>query len=324
MKKVEFSALPVSHDLRTFGVMTLPSLACSLCQGRLQPADRFCTSCGSAQFQVDQLPSPPGGSLKTYRYHTEQVRSPDLAGISDRGLWHSINEDAIAVDGLSGGRSALIVCDGVSSSEKPEQASAIAASTTIAALHHIDEQVTPPQALTQAIAQAQSAVCDLAPSAPTNPPATTIIAALLQPKTRHTLATIAWLGDSRAYWIAQTQAQLLTQDDSWMNTMSRSGKLTLSEAARSPYAHAITRWLGQSTAHPPSIVQLPLHQEGYLILCSDGFWNYVADPDQLSQICHATPIQPAISIAHQLVNHALACGGQDNISVAIYHNRPLP
>ena len=71
---------------------------------------------------------------------------------------------------LEGNRSVLIVCDGVSSSTHPENASATAA---------------------------------------------TIVAAVIQTDSRaHTIATIGWLGDSRAYWISPENARLLTRDDS--------------------------------------------------------------------------------------------------------------
>ncbi len=316
---------PQEHSLVNPLVNTID---CPRCQARLQSGDRFCTSCGHALFAIDaprgeQIgPEDPTGPLDhPVQHHIEEIRSRHLAGISDRGLWHQKNEDAIAVEGLTGGRSLLVVCDGVSSSAHPEDASAIAAATTAAALHR-SSQATPTDALARAIAEAQTAVSGLAAQSPNNPPATTIIAALIQERAEQTIATIGWLGDSRAYWVSKHHAKLLTQDDSWLNAVCSSGKLSKEEALRSPYAHAITRWLGANASNDPSIIQLPLHQEGYLILCTDGLWNYAADPNRLSEICQPTQPQPAISIAQELVNHALSCGGRDNISVAIFYHGP--
>ncbi len=321
---------------------------CPRCQALLQSSDRFCTSCGHALFAIDapkvdtsrtDIPRADRTKADTswsedmdsdettlsLQHHIEKIRSRHLAGISDRGLWHQKNEDAIAVEGLTDGRSILVVCDGVSSSAHPENASKVAAATTAAALHRSTQatpHATPTEALASAIAEAQTAVSDLAAQSPSNPPATTIIAAFIQERPEQTLATIGWLGDSRAYWVSKYNAKLLTQDDSWLNAVCTSGNLSEEEALRSPYAHAITRWLGANASSDPSIIQLPLHQEGYLILCTDGLWNYAADPDRLSEICHPTHSQPAISIAQDLVNHALSCGGRDNISVAIFYHHP--
>jgi PPM family protein phosphatase len=300
------------------------AIDCPSCQSVLRSGDRFCTACGHALFAIDGPRAEPidareqGNPLK---HHIEEIRSRHLAGISDRGLWHQKNEDAIAVEGLTGGRSILVVCDGVSSSAHPENASKVAAITAAAALHR-SAMATPTDALAGAIAEAQTAVSGLAAQSPTNPPATTIIAALVQERAEQTIATIGWLGDSRAYWVSKNHATLLTQDDSWLNAVCSSGKLSPEEALRSPYAHAITRWLGANASNDPSIIQLPLQQEGYLILCTDGLWNYAPDPDRLSEICQPTQPQPAISIAQELVNHALSCGGRDNISVAIFYHRP--
>ena len=264
------------------------------------------------------------------------IRSHQLAGISDRGLWHSLNEDAIAVEHLPMGRSVLIVCDGVSSSTHPEQASSTAA--TIVALALAADLATcptscPKVALASAIRQAQHAVArladpDLGNQCLRNPPATTIVAALIQTDDQaQTTATIGWLGDSRAYWISSKSSQLLTRDDSWLNAVRLSDKLTEAEALGSPYVHAIIRWLGANDDHSPSMIQVPLDQSGYLILCSDGFWNYASEPDRVAELCF--PIQSAAphsahTIAQTLVHYALSCGGRDNISVAVYYYEPQP
>ena len=334
-------------------------MTCSSCNSLSQANDRFCTHCGQALFHVDESSAVcPDGKTPSFRdFPLELIRSHQLAGMSDRGRWHSHNEDAIAVEHLAvehlacdshSGRlcqqSVLIVCDGVSSSTHPENASATAA--TIVALALAADLAACPtarpiDALTSAMSQAQHAVACLAepyssnphPSNPylskhclSNPPATTIVAAVIQTddQAQTTLATIGWLGDSRAYWISSENAQLLTCDDSWLNAIRISGQLSEIEALRSPYVHAITRWLGANADHQPSLIQVPLDHAGYLILCSDGFWNYAAGPDRVAELCQRSSLQSAASIAQTLVHHALSCGGRDNISVAVYYHEPSP
>jgi PPM family protein phosphatase len=137
-------------------------------------------------------------------------------------------------------------------------------------------------------------------------------------------ATIAWVGDSRAYWIDETPT-LLTQDHSWMNEVVAAGEMSLAEANRSPQAHAITRWLGADaspTDSEASIVEFNIPGTGYLLLCSDGLWNYAPDAIQLKQLM---PLQGnVLAIAQSLVEQARSRGGHDNITVALLHIPPKP
>ena len=75
-------------------------------------ADGFCTHCGCERIDVS-------------RNHVEVVISPRLAGVSDIGLKHFRNEDALGLAGGPGGE-AMVVCDGVSCSQNPDLASAVA------------------------------------------------------------------------------------------------------------------------------------------------------------------------------------------------------
>jgi serine/threonine protein phosphatase PrpC len=58
------------------------------------------------------------------------------------------------------------------------------------------------------------------------------------------VVVVAWLGDCRAYWLAQTGSTLLTTDDSWATEMVVSGTMSAEDAHADKRAHMITRWLG--------------------------------------------------------------------------------
>ncbi len=102
-------------------------------------------------------------------------------------------------------------------------------------------------------------------------PSTTIVSAVVSD---HQIA-IAWIGDSRAYWISQSRAHQLTSDHSWLNMVLQKGEADLTEAQQSRNAHALTRWLGlDSDPGDPDTVVHTIEGEGILLLCSDGLWNY--------------------------------------------------
>jgi len=274
---------------------------CPICR---EPApavtDRFCEVCG-AQLR------PPSSDVAD----RVEVDLTDLAGISDRGHVHLRNEDAMALgrhpeDG-SATTLAAVVCDGVSTVRRPELASHTAAAVALDAL-------LADRGMTSAVAAAADAVSRLAPGVP-DAPSCTLVAALVDTATG--AATIGWVGDSRAYWLADNgDARLLTADHSWAAEMVGAGILDAGTAMRDPRAHAITRWLGGDNTPQPGVVSLSPAASGVLLLCTDGLWNYEPEAPALAALTLpvATKEGPRAA-ATALTAHALDAGGRDNITV---------
>jgi PPM family protein phosphatase len=244
--------------------------------------------------------------------------SPTFAGISDRGLKHHRNEDHLAIQTV-GPAQILVVCDGVSSSHQPELASQAASASACASLAAALTAAQPLN-LQQAFSAAQAAVCQAARdlAITQEPPSTTLVAAIVENRQ----ATIGWLGDSRAYWLAATGSQQLSTDDSWINDMVAAGRMTQAAAEKSPNAHAITRWLGADADADaePTVVQFTIPGAGYFILCTDGLWNYAPDAQQIANLVNLDG--DAITVAQRLTEFAIAQGGHDNITVAALKIEP--
>jgi PPM family protein phosphatase len=254
--------------------------------------------------------------------------TPTFAGVSDPGLKHRCNEDHLYIQTVSptispavsqpvsqpvGTAQILIVCDGVSSSRRPERASQAATAAAGYSLKTALEQAQP-ASLEQAFSAALSAVCQLPADGQTDqePPSTTMVAAIVA----QGQATIGWLGDSRAYWLAATGSQQLSTDDSWINDRVNAGEMTQAEAEKSPNAHAITRWLGADADGDttPTVIQFAIPGPGYFLLCSDGLWNYAPAAEQLASLVNLDG--DALTVAQRLTEFARAKGGHDNITVA--------
>ncbi|MEH1935699.1 MAG: PP2C family serine/threonine-protein phosphatase [Nostoc sp.] len=269
-------------------------------------AEGYCSQCGFRQ-------------EPRQRNWLEVIINSQLAGVSDRGLKHHRNEDFLALQQLHGTQSnILIVCDGVSSSQKPDLAAQAAAESTCLALVAAGERgENPDSAIKSAFITALASVCNITYISGINlePPSTTIVAAVVQ----EGIATIGWLGDSRAYWISAHSCQQLTQDNSWLTEVVAAGEMTEIEARKSRKAHAITRWLGADAVEDavPSIVNFTIPSSGYLILCSDGLWNYTLDASHLANLVQRSPNTDAIAISRTLVEFARQSGGHDNITVAV-------
>lgn len=282
-----------------------PTSGCQKCDAPVTAidADGYCTVCGFRN---------PGVRLPQASDHVAIAMNSHFAGVTDRGIHHQQNEDYFAIHQQAEG-TILVVCDGVSSSTAPETASQAASQAARDGLSQaLIQGVVSHDQLTAAIQQAQVAVADLPDAGTAEPPSTTIVAAVIQ----NGIATIGWLGDSRAYWIGPTGNQILTKDHSWFNEQVDSGQLTVAEAHHDAKAHAITRWLGADADDElAQTMRFTIPGAGYFLLCSDGLWNYLSDADHLAALIAEKT--DAGTIAQSLIDYANAKGGRDNITVTV-------
>lgn len=266
------------------------------------------------------------------RDHVALSPHPWVAGRSDIGLRHHRNEDSIALAASTdvGARAVLVAADGVSTSTDSHLASQAAA---IAAMERLSEPM-PRQGVSDeiwldtvgtAFAEAARAGSDAAaatgadPDDPT-PPSCTLAAAVVEDN----LVVGGNVGDSRVYWIpaaSPERAVQLGEDDSMANELLRHG-VPRENAENAPNAHAITRWLGRNAPRDlrPRMAHLLADEPGWVIVCTDGLWNYCSAPadlwDLVQRVC-ASHGESAADITRGLVEFANASGGHDNISVVI-------
>src|SRR5690606_23837335 len=104
--------------------------------------------------------------------------------------------------------------------------------------------------------------------------------------------------------------------------------MSAAEAYESAQSHAITRWLGRDSEDiVPTMGRLPISEDGWLLACSDGLWNYAPTAAEIGTQVHAAaasrPGDPeAMGLA--LVEWATGAGGHDNITVALARFGPMP
>ena len=275
---------------------------CRHCGAAQPSANKFCEDCGA------RLAAPPPKPDRVAD-RMESVVSPALAAISDRGVAKPRNEDRFAVADV-GGAAVLVVCDGVSCSQHPDQA-ADAAATTIARLlrESTDDDAA---ALARAVLAAEAAVRAIAFDAAdaVDPPETTVVAAVR----RGERVTVAWVGDSRAYLVGPTSTRLLTRDHSWQNEAVDAGDLTADQAAAQPQARSLTRTVGgRDAADAPAVATATVAPGDRLVLCTDGVWDGVPDDAWPALVAGGT----AVEIARRLVDHALCRGTSDNVTATV-------
>jgi serine/threonine protein phosphatase PrpC len=278
-----------------------------------------CGTCGSSQLSDDGYCEQCGRKAAAGRDHVE-LDLGVLAGVTDRGHKHSRNEDAMAlsVARIQAGLAAIaIVCDGVSTSDRPDEASLAAADRAVRVLaRELRAGGTEEAALLAAAQAARTAVTELAGSSE-NAPAATYVSAVV---TASAVST-CWLGDSRVYWLPAGQGSdpvLLTTDDSVSTELVASGRATEAEAIASPYGHVITRWLGaDADSDPAHTARFEPAGSGVVLVCSDGLWNYQPDAAGLAALAMPRALTDPPGAAADLLAFALASGGHDNITVVL-------
>jgi serine/threonine protein phosphatase PrpC len=284
--------------------------ACPFCPAARVSADGYCELCGR------KLPSD--------RDHCE-LDLGLVAGVTDRGLRHSRNEDAMAltVAHLAAGPVVVAaVCDGVSGSPRPDDASRAAAlALARTTLGQLRAGTDPGAASTRAVESAREALAGLLPATADAPAATFVSAVLTSDE-----VTLCWLGDSRGYWLAAgpvvagtaPAAQRLTTDDSAAAELVAAGLVTEAEALALPQAHVVTQWLGADLGDAqPHLARLRPAGPGVLLLCSDGLWNYQPDAAELARLALPTALTDPLAAAVTLTKFALEAGGSDNVTVVL-------
>lgn len=291
------------------------------------PPQSLCVACGVGEVDTDGYCERCGRARPRPRDHQEQELE-GVAAVSDRGLRHHRNEDAFAVSAaaLPDGTPAVVavVCDGVSSAYRPDDASATAAQSANESLPEaLQRGASFEDAMRDALLTAGQAVTDLAaedpggsPALHDNPPACTCVSTIASGK----LFTVGWIGDSRAYWIPDdrdTPASRLTEDDSWAARMVSAGLASEEEAYPDSRAHAITGWLGADSAElDPHTVSFEPDGPG-VVVCTDGLWNYAESAEELASAVPADAGAHPLRCAQVLVGVALDGGGHDNVTVAV-------
>jgi serine/threonine protein phosphatase PrpC len=270
--------------------------------------DEYCTVCGHRRAEPDRDQAEVGG----------------IVLITDRGIEHAGNEDAAAAGTVAGNVTepdsiAVAVCDGVSSSADAHMAAVAASNAGVdAMLAALAASRNARSAILAGLADAAKAAAATTNSS--SSPSCTYTAAVVVPTSAGAVQiTVGNVGDSRAYWLPEPPAppQQLTVDDSLAQELITAGAAADSEVVQRG-AHTLTRWLGADSEVKPwsesSVHTITPAGRGWLLLCSDGLWNYLPDAADIAQLCTGLDTAAAVSA---LVEYALDAGGQDNITVAI-------
>lgn len=227
------------------------------------------------------------------------------AALTDRGRKRTSNEDAY---GFSVEHGVYVVCDGMGGAAAGEIASSLAVDEVLKMLTSRPADLPLREAAEQAVLAANQAIFSRSErNYKLNGMGTTLVGLV----TAENQVRVINVGDSRCYRLRNLHLEQVTLDHSLVDEQVRMGRMTPSEALRSPLRNVITRALGTQSEVTPDIFELEAEPGDLFLLCSDGLTRELSD----AQIESMLPMDQELEDkCTRLIEAAKKAGGHDNIT----------
>jgi protein phosphatase len=242
----------------------------------------------------------------------------NVGAATDKGRVRGHNEDAFALRAEQG---LFVVCDGMGGTAAGEVASQLAVDTILEQLNEaargadvadVDAGYQPQTiTLASAVRRANDAILGQAQqNASQAEMGTTVVAAWID----ESIASVAHVGDSRAYLWHRDRLEPLTRDHSLVEEQVRAGLLDREKSLQSEQQNILIRALGREADVQVDLAEVPVQVGDYLLLCSDGLTRMVPEPAMAETIARLREPQ---KICDSLIADANRGGGPDNITVVV-------
>jgi serine/threonine protein phosphatase PrpC len=245
----------------------------------------------------------------------------EVSSQSDIGCLRQNNEDSVGYwepeddrQFLRKGRLA-VVADGMGGYEGGQEASRLAVETLVAVYRDFNGD-DPQAALVQALQSAHEQIRNYSFEHPElRGMGTTCTAAAIVKGECGEVLYYVHVGDTRLYLIRDGQITKVTRDHSYVGRLVESGIISAEDAEKHPQRNILTAALG---TNPELIMDSgkqpePLRPEDVLLICTDGLWGQVRDPEILG----AVENKSAEQAGRDLIGLARERGGPDNITVEL-------
>ena len=235
------------------------------------------------------------------------------AAQTDRGRKRPSNEDAF---GFSVEHGVYVVCDGMGGAAAGEVASSIAVDEVLRQLTVREARGPLPELAERAVCAANNAIFARAQRNRRLAGMGTTLVVLVVEERRVWVLNV---GDSRCYRLRKGRLEKLTLDHSLVEEQVRMGRMSESEALRSPLRNVITRALGTQDCVTPDSFEYQAEPGDLFLLCSDGLTRELTD-QTIEQILGSDLVLQ--DQCARLVESAKKAGGHDNITCVLVQAMP--
>lgn len=205
----------------------------------------------------------------------------------------------------------LVIADGMGGYEGGAIASQLVVSSFAAVYEQADGRVSPLQTLQAGVNASLNAMKQQASQdAALAKMGSTVVAAVLKGRSIFLIN----VGDSRAYLVSERQIRQISYDHSLVGEQLRQGIITEADVRHHPRRNVLSMSISAQREEITTYTSTYGWQPGdVLVLCSDGLWGPVTEPQIQAMVLEYRPQQAA----DRLVFQANANQGPDNISVII-------
>ena len=232
---------------------------------------------------------------------------------TDIGRVRISNEDQAGVSVNADGEVFLVVCDGMGGQNKGDYASKMAIDCLLDAFNAKRRSVPGLGKvwLTRALREANSLIFSQAEQNPIYQSMGTTVVCVYISGDKMVIANI---GDSRAYGFYNGKMDRLTEDQTYVDYLYRTGRITKDQVSSREDRHVLMNALGIYPSASMDMKVKPYYGQSSL-LCSDGLYNNLPEPEIRAILStDERPDQKVLS----LIAEANGNGGSDNIAIAYW------
>lgn len=211
----------------------------------------------------------------------------------------------------------VVVCDGMGGMNGGSVASQLAVKTIIDDVAVATMADSPSVVLSNAVKHANQVIMETAAATPELVGmGTTVVAIIVSKKS----AIATYVGDSRIYQLRGKKKVFRTFDHSMVFQMVQAKVLSEEQARSSSMSNVITKALGITADLEPEIFELPYFSGDRFLLCSDGFWGAMPEPEFLKMVTAKGDIEKLLVTTASNVDSlgVAAGGGHDNLTAALF------
>ncbi len=205
----------------------------------------------------------------------------------------------------------LVIADGMGGYEGGAIASQLVVSSFAEVYQQAGGHAAPLQTLQTGVSAALNAMKQQASADPAlGKMGSTVVAAVLKGRSIHLIN----VGDSRAYLVNDRQVRQISYDHSLVGEQLRQGMITEADVRHNPRRNVLSMSISAQREDITTYTNTFEWQVGdHLVLCSDGLWGPVTEPQIQAVVLEYRPQQAA----ERLVFLANTNQGPDNISVIV-------